>query len=40
MAPELEEELTKYFAPDVASLSELVGRDLSEAWPRFRRAAE
>jgi hypothetical protein len=40
MAPEIEEELTKYFAPDVASLSELVGRDLSEAWPRFRRAAE
>jgi hypothetical protein len=38
MAPELEAELTEYFAPDVASLSELVGRDLSEVWPRFRRA--
>ncbi|HUP83882.1 MAG TPA: sulfotransferase [Candidatus Limnocylindria bacterium] len=37
MAPELEEELTRYFAPDVASLSELVGRDLSQAWPRFQR---
>lgn len=37
MAPELEAELTGYFAPDVASLSELVGRDLSEAWPRFSR---
>lgn len=35
MAPELEAELTKYFAPDVASLSELVGRDLAAAWPRF-----
>lgn len=40
MAPELEAELTEYFAPDVASLSELVGRDLAAAWPRFRRAAE
>jgi hypothetical protein len=39
MAPELEAELTKYFAPDVASLSELVGRDLSDAWPRFQRPA-
>jgi hypothetical protein len=39
MPPQLEAELTEYFAPDVASLSELVGRDLSEAWPRFRRAA-
>jgi hypothetical protein len=39
MSPELEAELTKYFAPDVASLSELVGRDLSEAWPRFRGPA-
>ena len=37
MAPELEAELTDYFARDVASLSELVGRDLSAAWPRFRR---
>ena len=36
MAPALEEELTSYFAPDVASLSELVGRDLAAAWPRFR----
>ena len=32
----LEAELTSYFAPDVASLSELVGRDLTAAWPRFR----
>lgn len=39
MAPDLEAELTEDFAPDVASLSELVGRDLSEAWPRFRRPA-
>ena len=39
MSPELEAELTRYFAPDVASLSELVGRDLSEVWPRFRRPA-
>jgi hypothetical protein len=39
MPPELEAELTEYFAPDVASLSELVGRDLSVAWPRFRRPA-
>lgn len=38
MPPQLEAELTEYFAPDVASLSELVGRDLSGAWPRFRRA--
>ena len=37
MAPELEAELTAYFAPDVAALSELVGRDLSAAWPRFRQ---
>ena len=37
MTPELEAELTKYFAPDVASLSELVGRDLGVAWPRFGR---
>ena len=37
MTPELEAELTKYLAPDVASLSELVGRDLGVAWPRFRR---
>jgi hypothetical protein len=37
MAPELEAELTEYFAPDVASLSELIGRDLSAAWPRFKR---
>ena len=36
MSPALEEELTAYFAPDVASLSELIGRDLSAAWPRFR----
>jgi hypothetical protein len=40
MAPELEAELMKYFAPDVASLSELVGRDLSVAWPRLRQPAE
>lgn len=37
MSPALEEELTKYFAPDVASLGELIGRDLSEVWPRFRQ---
>lgn len=37
MPPELEAELTSYFAPDVASLSELVGRDLTAAWPRFRK---
>lgn len=37
MPPALEEELTSYFAPDVASLSELVGRDLTVAWPRFRK---
>ncbi|MEP7361142.1 MAG: sulfotransferase [Chloroflexota bacterium] len=37
IAPELQEELTAYFAPDVAALSELIGRDLSAAWPRFRR---
>jgi hypothetical protein len=36
MPPELEEELTRYFAPDVAALSELLGRDLAQAWPRFR----
>lgn len=36
MAAELEAELTSYFTPDVASLSELVGRDLSAVWPRFR----
>ena len=36
IAAELEAELTQYFAPDVASLSELVGHDLSVAWPRFR----
>lgn len=38
MAPDLEAELTAYFAPDVASLSELVGRDLSAAWPRFQKS--
>ena len=38
MPPELEAELTDYFAPDVASLSELIGRDLAAAWPRFREA--
>jgi hypothetical protein len=37
MSPALAEELTEYFAADVASLSELIGRDLSEAWPRFSR---
>ncbi len=36
MPPALEAELTSYFAPDVASLSELIGRDLTAAWPRFR----
>lgn len=36
MAPELEAELTDYFAPDVAALSQLIGRDLAAAWPRFR----
>jgi hypothetical protein len=36
MAPELEQELTAYFAPDVAALSALVGRDLATVWPRFR----
>jgi hypothetical protein len=36
MPSALEEELTSYFASDVASLSELVGRDLTAAWPRFR----
>ena len=36
MPPALEAELTAYFAPDVASLSELIGRDLSVEWPRFR----
>lgn len=35
MSVDLEQELTEYFAPDVASLSELIGRDLAEAWPRF-----
>ena len=40
MAPELEAELTRYFAPDVASLSALVGRDLSVEWPRFRRPTQ
>jgi hypothetical protein len=39
MAPELEAELTEYFAPDVASLSDLVGRDLSLTWPRFRSSS-
>jgi len=38
MSPALEAELTDYFAPDVASLSELIGRDLAAAWPRFRGA--
>jgi hypothetical protein len=38
MAPELEQELTAYFASDVAALSALVGRDLALAWPRFRSA--
>ncbi|MEP7379909.1 MAG: sulfotransferase domain-containing protein [Chloroflexota bacterium] len=37
LSPALEAELTSYFAPDVASLSELVGRDLTAAWPRFRK---
>jgi len=37
MAPDLEAELTAYFAPDVETLSGLVGRDLTAAWPRFRR---
>jgi hypothetical protein len=36
MPVELEAELTDYFAPDVASLSQLIGRDLAAAWPRFR----
>jgi hypothetical protein len=38
MPPDLEQELTAYFAPDVAQLGELVGRDLTVAWPRFRSA--
>jgi hypothetical protein len=37
MAPELEQELTAYFAPDVAALSELMGRDLSAAWSHYRK---
>jgi hypothetical protein len=40
MPPALEEELTAYFAPDVASLSELIGRDLSAAWPRFKKTVK
>lgn len=38
MSHELEAELTDYFVPDVASLSQLIGRDLAAAWPRFRDA--
>jgi len=38
MSAELETELTDYFAPDVASLRRLIGRDLAAAWPRFRDA--
>jgi hypothetical protein len=33
-------ELTDYFAADVAELSELLGRDLTTAWPRFRPGSE
>jgi hypothetical protein len=35
MSHQLEEELTHFFAPDVAELSELLGVDLSAVWPRF-----
>lgn len=37
---ELEEELTRYFAPDVAALSKLLGRDLAARWPRFAAASD
>jgi hypothetical protein len=35
----LEEQLIREFAPDVAALSELLGRDLTIHWPRFRTPA-
>jgi hypothetical protein len=38
MSAELQAELTGYFSADVASLGQLIGRDLTAAWPRFREA--
>jgi hypothetical protein len=39
LPPALEEQLIAEFAPDVAALSELLGRDLTVHWPRFRTPA-
>jgi len=39
MSRELELQLTHEFAPDVAALSNLLGRDLTASWPQFRDVA-
>jgi hypothetical protein len=40
MSPELEAELTRYFATDVKELSDLLNVDLHNWWPRFSNAPE